>query len=183
MGRLYLGEAIQLGRALDNQDGTANDLVVLALKAHGDLPPDLNGRNYRPKQHNNYAYSSHVLIKRHPWLKEKLLCPWCAEKLTEAEIVQHPQREHVSQSEADIEEECEWLIEMEEEEERRPLGVAIYFQTADERDSVIYTARRQKLTLNAFLAAAVRLVMIHRLEMAEFARPDPKSMYEGGGPA
>jgi hypothetical protein len=171
--RLTLGEAIHLGRSLPNSDNTLDEPVVSALKGYGALPPDLsNCRSYQPGHHQTLMYPGDALRKIDPWLKDVILCPWCADKLTDIEIINHSQYMHVPNHEAGQAEVLEWLDDM-EEDERRPLGVAIYFQTGEERAEVIWTARHQGLTLNAFLAAAVRLAIEHNLLLTEFARRDP----------
>ena len=60
-----------------------------------------------------------------------------------------------------------------------PVSEAIVFQTADEREAVLWAAQRQKLPLNAFLAAAMRLVIEQRLVLTEFACPDPERTFGG----
>lgn len=148
-------------------------LVTRALQGLGELPPNPDDcRSYSQRQMSILGYESNRLIRLYPWLEQKLLCPWCAKQTDRTEIVDHPLLAHVCANETTLEDQCEWLQEVEEELEPL-LSVAIYFSTEDERLRVLRTAQRQKLTLNAFLAAAVRMALEHRLVLTEFACPDP----------
>lgn len=177
--RLTLAEAISLG--CKHEPATVQGeckIIERALQSVGALPLHLDDHsNYTPEQLRTLGYSHSTLTRLYPWLKEKLLCPWCAEEIEGTAIVEHTYIEHVRQHETTAEEQSQWLQEMEEELDR-PLSVAIYFKTARERDAVLWAAQRQQLTLNAFLASAVRLVLQHRLVMTEFACPDPSPMKE-----
>ena len=148
-------------------------LVTRSLQAVGMLPPNPDDLNsYSQEQHRALGYENSTLIRLYPWLRQKLLCPWCGEQIDGTNIVYHPFVQHVCLDEASVEDQCQWLQEAEEELD--PLvSVAIYFRNEDERLRVLWAAQRQKLTLNEFLAAAVRMVLQHRLELTEFAHPDP----------
>jgi hypothetical protein len=149
-------------------------ILVRALQTIGTLPPDLDDNDsYTAEQRHVLPYFGHTVEKLYPWLKQKLLCPWCADEIEGKYIVEHPFLEHVRTSEATIHHLCEWLQKMEEEVDP-PVSETIVFQTADEREAVLWAARRQKLPLNAFLAAALRLAIEQRLVLTEFARADPE---------
>jgi hypothetical protein len=53
------------------------------------------------------------------------------------------------------------------------LRVAIYFKRPIDRDVIFFAAQRQKLTLSAFMAAAVRMALMHQLVLKEFGCSDP----------
>lgn len=147
-------------------------IVTRTLQAVGMLPqnPD-DYQSYSSQQRKALGYESAALVHLYPWLKQKQVCPWCAEQIDETNVICHPFIEHVCQRETTLEDECEWLQEVEEELD--PLvSVAINFRTAEERLRVLWEAQRQHLTLNAFLSAAVRMVLQHRLVLTEFACPD-----------
>jgi len=172
--RLMLAEAIAKGCEFGPLAvGNENKLVTRALQAVGALPanPD-NHQSYSLEQRRTLGYENFTLIRLYPWLKDERLCPWCAEQINETNIICHPFVEHVCTNETTIEDQCQWLQEAEEELD--PLvSVAIYFRSEDERLEVLWAAQRQGLTLNAFLAATVRMALEHRLVLTEFARPDP----------
>jgi len=172
--KLMLGEAISKGSECGPLVvGRECKIVTRALQAVDMLPPDPDDlQSYSPEQRKAVGYENATLSRLYPWLKQKQVCPWCGEQIQEANIVLHPFVRHVCRRETTLEDECQWLREVEEEVD--PLvSVAIYFQTEDERLYVLWEAQRQKLTLNAFLAAAVRMVLLHRLVLTEFACPDP----------
>jgi len=148
-------------------------IVTRTLQAVGMLPqnPDDYG-SYSLEQRRTLGYENSTLVRLYPWLKEKQVCPWCGKEINETDVICHPFLEHVCQRETTLDDQCQWLQEVEEELD--PLvSVAIYFRTEGERLRVLWEAQRQHLTLNAFLAAAVRMVLQHRLVLTEFARSDP----------
>ena len=150
-----------------------SQLVTRALQGVDMLPPNPDDhQSYSREQRRTLGYEESTLVRLYPWLKHELLCQWCGEKINGTNILSHPFVEHVCRQEATIEDQYQWLQEAEEELD--PLvSVALYFQTSDERLQVLWAAQRQGLTLNAFLAAAVRMVIQHRLVLTEFASPDP----------
>lgn len=172
--RLLLAEAISKGTEFGPLVVAGECMVVTrALQAVGMLPPNADDyAGYSPDQRRTLGYENSTLMRLYPWLKQKQVCPWCARQIDETNILLHPFIEHVCSEETTIENQCQWLQEVEEELD--PLvSVAIYFRTEDERLRVLWEAQRQNLTLNAFLAAAVRMVLQHRLLLKEFACPDP----------
>jgi hypothetical protein len=172
--RLMLAEAILQGSEFGPFE-VAGDckLVTRALQSVGMLPPNLDDyQSYSLEQRRTLGYEDNTLVRLYPWLKQRQVCPWCGEQLDETNIIYHPFLRHVCRKETTLQDQCSWLQEAEEELD--PLvSVAIYFKTEDERLRVLWAAQRQKLSLNAFLAAAVRMVLEHRLVLTEFACPDP----------
>jgi len=166
--KLRLAEAISLG-CQHAPVAYPDELVTRALQVVGALPLNLHDdTNYSPEQRETLSCEHSTLMWLYPWLNEMQLCPWCADKLYGTELIEHPFAKHVCSEETTLEEQCQWLLDTEEELD--PIvSVAITFRSADERNVVLWTAQRQKLTLNAFLTAAVRLVLEHRLVLTEFA--------------
>jgi hypothetical protein len=178
--RLMLGEAISYGCEFGPLVvGRDCKLVTRALQAVDMLPKNPDDlQAYSPDQREVLGYEDATLVRLYPWLKQKQVCPWCAEQIDYANVVYHPFVRHVCRKETSLEDHCHWLQEIEQELD--PLvSVAIYFRTENERLRVLWEAQRQGLTLNAFLAAAVRMVLQHRLVMTEFACSDPVFMKEG----
>jgi hypothetical protein len=148
-------------------------IVTRALQAVGMLPQNLDDyQSYSAEQRKALGYENATLVRLYPWLKQKQVCPWCGDQIDETNVILHPFGEHVCREETTLQDQCLWLQEVEEELD--PLvSVAIYFRTEDERLRVLWEAQRQKLTLNAFLTASVRMVLQHRLVLTEFACTDP----------
>jgi hypothetical protein len=168
--KLRLAEAISVG-CQHAPVAHPEELVTRALQVVGALPLNLHDHtNYSPEQRRTLGYEHSTLKRLYPWLNEKQLCPWCADEIHGTELIVHPFAEHVCSEETTLEEQCQWLLDSEEELD--PIvSVAITFRSVDERNAVLWAAQRQKLTLNAFLTAAVRLVLEHRLILTEFADP------------
>ncbi len=163
--RISLSEAIERGNML----GAGGDALIAALKGLGALPADLDSfdRFFEPdlpgSWTNTYAYPEEALERRRPWLNETLLCPWCAKQLSGAEIVSHPAE--CPADEVEIEDECEWLAQMEAEPETRSKSLAVYFPNAMERRAVLDAAQRIQMSPSAFIAAALRLVLEFRIRL------------------
>jgi len=174
--RLTLAEAISKGSEYGPLVVAGEcQLVTRALQAVDMLPPNPDDfRRYKPEQLRTLGYENDTLVRLYPWLKQRLFCPWCAARMDGTNIICHPFVEHVCQEETSLVEECQWLEEVEEvAEEQDPLiSVAIFFRTEVERFRVLRAARQQGLTLNAFLAASVRMVVEHQLVLTEFACPE-----------
>lgn len=172
--RLLLAEAISKGQEFGPLlVGGRCTLVTRALQSVGALPsnPD-NYDSYTTEQRKTLGYEESTLLKLYPWLKQKQICPWCSKEIDESNVIYHPFIQHVCQSEATIEDQCEWMLEVEQELD--PLiSVAIYFRSEDERLQALWEAKRQNLTLNAFLAASVRMVLQQRLVLTDWACADP----------
>jgi hypothetical protein len=165
MHQISLGEALRNGDQLKHNDGHTQ--VVAALKGMGALPPDLDSDNryFVPDQGNQYqtaGYSEDALVKRRPWLNEKLLCPWCAIVISGPEIVSHPINHH--SGEIELGEECDWLEEMEAEPEHRA-ALAVYFPSACERRRVMRAAQAFRVTPSELIGAAIRLVLDYRFPL------------------
>ena len=165
MQAISLSEALRRGDRFPHNDG--HNSVIAVLKGMGALPPDLDADNrYFVPDKGNYsqteAYPKEALIKRRPWLNEKLLCPWCAKEVSGPEIVSHPTQEHWD--EIDLDDECDWLEEMEAEPERRN-ALAVYFPNAQERWRVMRAAQAFQLTPSELIGAAMRLVLDFRLPL------------------
>lgn len=172
MSGLKLCEALLLGNniAARNEPGERN-LGIGALQAAGALPADLsNYRSFLARHYQALAYPQEALENLYPWLRERLLCPWCTQEVQGArEIISHPVREHIATyDEISFEEQLEWLQEMEDKPERR--AVAIYLRNPGERLQLLGRAQRDGLTLGAFLAAAVRLILETDLPVQDLAR-------------
>jgi hypothetical protein len=138
--------------------------VIMALKGLGALPFDLdNARSYQPGQWSTLAYPEEALTRLRPWLNDSLLCPWCGDALTGAQAVSHPIQAHGD--EIQLEEECNWLAEMEDDPEMRRSGLAVYFSTDRERRCVLDAAQRMQVSPSDFIAAALRLVLEYGLRL------------------
>ena len=179
---LTLGQAVRLAHEHQSLTDTV-DIAVAVLQAEGALPLDLDDpRNIGSFSWHDVAYSDDALARRHPWLKKHLLCPWCAECMPAKYLVRHAVDVHVGGPIA-IEDAGATFDEMDEEfDEDTPdfHGLAVYLQDPWERLHVIEAAREQGLTLNAYMAAALRMVMRHDLRVAEFVRPDPPEVRSRG---
>lgn len=165
MQAISLSEALRKGEQFPRNDG--HDPVIAALKGLGALPPDLDADNryFVPDQGNwtqTAGYAQEALVKRRPWLNEKLPCPWCAKPLTGSQIVSHPIDWH--SDEIDLDDECEWLEEMEPEPESRS-ALAVYFPNAYERWRVMLAAQAIQVTPSELMGAAIRLVLDFQLPL------------------
>jgi hypothetical protein len=153
-----LGEAILRGNG-----GELHDPVIMALQGLGAIPLDLDdSRAYQPGQYNNLAYPKEALLRLRPWLKEHVPCAWCAQPLTGAEIVAHPIVRHGE--EIDLQQECEWLDQMEAEPEMRARALAVYFSNAWERRRVMDTAQKLHISPSNLIAGAIRLMLQYGLQ-------------------
>lgn len=154
MQEISLSEALRKGEQLKHNDG--HTPVIAALKGMGALPENLDDpRSFEPGQHNNHAYSNEALCRARPWLKEEMPCPWCGEKLTGAAIVEHPIGKH--SDEITFDDECDWIEEMEELD--RSATLAVYFKGEYERSRVLHAAKNRGMTVTAFMASALRLIV------------------------
>lgn len=86
-------------------------------------------------------------------------------------IVEDPFLEHVKGGDTAVQMRSEPLAFAQEVDPL--LSVAIYFKRPLDRDAIFFAAQRQKLTLNAFMAAAVRMCLMHKVILKEFDCPDP----------
>jgi hypothetical protein len=160
-----LGEAIRQGRAAKDDDPAIdNDPIIMALKGLGVLPLDLDDcHSYPTGGWQPLAYPKEALVKVRPWLNEGVVCQWCGHWLKGPEIVSHPISAHAD--EIELEGECGWLDEMEEEPEARRSGLAVYFPTPEERRCVLDAAQRLLVSPSDFIAAALRLVLEYRIRL------------------
>jgi hypothetical protein len=163
--RYPLSEAIRSGSRVIM--GYENPQVeVIALVGHEALPHDDRDRFARkPGMLVSDAYSGQEIEKRHSWLKEAILCPWCAKKVKGVDVIRHPYEAHPE--EVELEDECNWLAEIEERPETRAHALAVYFVDGYDRRLVLIAARRMNLTPSSFIAGAIRLVLEYGLRLPE----------------
>lgn len=169
-------ESSTLGRTIglihDHESRIDTSTAAAILQCEGVLPFNLKECN--PSQFQDHAYSGAAVERRHPWLANWILCPWCADPHRGVDLIDHAIYEHVD-DEIEIGEAGEYFDQMENAQPTPPdrLGLAVYFQTPDERTEIMLAARHQGLTTNAYLAAALRMILREDLCVREFALPDP----------
>jgi len=163
--RYSLSAAIRSGRRLSM--GRANPRMdVLALIGNEALQHDDTDPYSREKgMLVSDAYSGDDVVRRHPWLKDPLLCQWCAKKVEGAQIILHALEEH--RDEVSEDEQIDWIDEIEDEPEMRSSALAVFLRNERERRKVLDAAKRLNLTPSAFIAGALRFVLEHGLRIRE----------------
>lgn len=163
--RYSLSAAIRSGRRLNI--GRANPKAdVLALIGNEALPHDDTDPNARKKgMLVSEAYSGDDVVQRHPWLKDPLLCQWCAKKIQGAKIMLHALEQH--RDEVSEDEQIDWIEEIEDKPEMRFSALAVFLRNARERQQVLDAAKRLNLTPSAFIAGALRFILEHDLPVRE----------------
>lgn len=160
-----LSQAIRSGRQL-NMGRPHAKLDVLALIGDRALQQDDTDPHSRADgMLVSDAYSGDAVVQRHPWLKDPLLCQWCAKKVEGAQIMLHALEEHPD--EVDEDEQIDWIEEIEDEVEMRASALAVFLRNERERQQVLDAAERLNLTPSAFIAGALRFVLEHDLRVRE----------------
>ncbi len=118
-----------------------------------------------------------TLAQMYIWLDKLFPCPWCERQLQGTEVVYHPFDEHVMSGAASMDGFCSWIASIEPPEESYgvtlDIGLGVHFASQAEKNTVLAAAKRGSLSANAYIAAAVRFVMEHHLQMGGFECADP----------
>lgn len=164
-----LSQAIRSGRQL-NMGREDPKLDVLALIGDRALPhDDTDPRSREPGMLVSDAYSGDAVVQRHPWLKDPLLCQWCAKKVEGAQVMLHALEEHPDEVSED--EQIDWIEEIEDEPEMRASALAVFLRDERERRQVLAAARRRNLSPSGFIAESLRFVLQHGLRVGEESGP------------
>ncbi len=167
--RYSLAEAIRSGRRM-NMTYANPRLDELALIGNEELPHDDRDSSARePGMLVSDAHSAEEVVNRRPWLKDPLLCQWCAEKIEGAKIMMHALEKHPD--EVSPEEHVDWIEQIEDQPEMRASALAVFLRDGKERRAVLAAARRLNLSPSAFIAGALRFVLEHDLRVREDCGP------------
>ena len=167
--RYSLAEAIRSGRRM-NMTYANPGLDELALIGNEALPHDDRDNSARePGMLVSDAHSAEEVVNRHPWLRDPLLCQWCAEKIEGAKIMMHALEKH--SDEVSPEEHVDWIEQIEDQPEMRASALAVFLRDGKERRAVLAAARRLNLSPSAFIAGALRFVLEHDLRVREDCGP------------
>jgi len=167
--RYPLAEAIRSGKRMNisHIDPTPDKLALIGNEALPD--DDLDSSARKPGMLVSDAYSADDVVERHPWLKDPLLCQWCAAKIEGAKIMVHALEEHPD--EVSFEEQVDWIEQIEDQPEMRASALAVFLRDQKERRTVLAAARRLNLTPSGFIAGALRFVLDHGLRVREDCGP------------
>jgi hypothetical protein len=124
------------------------------------------------------ALRSHeALAQIYSWIDKGFPCRWCGKELRGTAIVYHPFDEHVMRGGVTIDELCSWIASIEPAAEcygvTLDIGLGVRFASEWEKKSVLQAAAEAGLSANAYVAAAVRLVLESQMPVNGFERADP----------